>query len=206
MLRDQLRWELVVQLGQVHPTATLLCGAMHDEAIERATVRLREAAEGRTSASDVEAVLERARVQIEALAQTADELQGALPDAVGNAVREGVRSEALPVARQIAEVRGLSSQLVRRLERIEGAITAERNERVDDLALLVDLVVTGWRSIDERLAHVEEMLGFDERTGAYDRTASADRPGFDERAGSDEPRAPELPVAQTDAGAGRAAA
>ncbi len=156
---------------------------MQNEAIERATKRLREAAEGRTSSSDVEAVLERARLQIEALAQTADELQGALPDAVGNAVRDGLRSEALPVARQIAEVRGLSNQLIRRLERIEGSITAERNERVDDLALLVDLVVTGWRAIDERLAHVEEQLGFDER-----------------------PESAEAPLAQTDAGAGRAAA
>jgi hypothetical protein len=136
---------------------------MNQEAIERATSRLRAAAEGRMSATDVEAVLERARVQIEALAQTADELQGALPDAVGNAVREGVRSEALPVARQIAEVRGLANQLARRLERIEGAIAAERNERVDDLALLVDLIVSGWRGVDERLGHLEEMLGFDER-------------------------------------------
>lgn len=136
---------------------------MNQEAIERATNRLRAAAEGRTSATDVEAVLERARVQIEALAQTADELQGALPDAVGNAVREGVRSEALPVARQIAEVRGLSTQLARRLERIEGAIAAERNERVDDLALLVDLIVSGWRGVDERLGQLEEILGFDER-------------------------------------------
>jgi hypothetical protein len=144
---------------------------VNQEAIERATNRLRAAAEGRTSASDVEAVLERARVQIEALAQTADELQGALPDAVGNAVREGVRSEALPVARQVAEVRGLSNQLIRRLERIEGALTAERNERVDDLALLVDLVVTGWRAIDERLDRLDELLGFDERPEAADSPA-----------------------------------
>lgn len=145
---------------------------MNQEAIERATNRLRAAAEGRASSTDVEAVLERARVQIEALAQTADELQGALPDAVGNAVREGVRAEAFPVARQIAEVRGLSNQLVRRLERIEGAIAAERNERVDDLALLVDLVVSGWRGIDERLGKMEETLGFGERGESAQREAT----------------------------------
>jgi hypothetical protein len=136
---------------------------MDTAAIERATERLRQAAEGRVSKSEIEAALEHARLQVEALAQTADELQGALPDAVGNAVREGVRAEALPVARQIGEVRGLSNQLVRRLTRVEGQVTAERNERVDDLALLVDLIVTGWRSIDERLGRIEEMLGFDER-------------------------------------------
>jgi hypothetical protein len=136
---------------------------METAAIERATERLRQAAEGRVSKTEIEAVLEHARLQVEALAQTADELQGALPDAVGNAVREGLRAESLPVARQIGEVRGLSNQLIRRLSRIEGEVLAERNERVDDLALVVDLIVTGWRAIDERLARIEEMLGFDER-------------------------------------------
>ena len=54
----------------------------------------------------------------------------------------------------------LWSETVARARRLpEGA----RNERVDDLALIVDLVVTGWRSIDERLARIEEMLGYDER-------------------------------------------
>jgi hypothetical protein len=132
-------------------------------AIERATERLRQAAEGRASAADVDASLERARVQVEALAQTAGELQGALPDAVGAAVREGLRAEALPVARQLGEVRGITNQLLRRLERIEHDIGAERNARVDDLALLIELVVASWRGVDERLARVEELLGADER-------------------------------------------
>ncbi len=132
-------------------------------AIERATERLREAAAERVSDTELTAALERARLQIGALAQTADELQGVLPDAVGSAVREGVRTEALPIARQLAEVRGLQNQLIRRLEGVAGDVTAERNARVDDLALLVDLIVTGWRSVDERLARVEELLGYDER-------------------------------------------
>jgi hypothetical protein len=148
---------------------------MDKAAIERATQRLRQAAEGRISRSEIEAVLDHARLQVQALAQTADELQGALPDAVGTAVREGVRAEALPVARQIGEVRGLSNQLVRRLTRIEGEVTAERSERVDDLALIVDLIVTGWRSIDDRLARIEEMLGFDERTDLPAPAEPADR-------------------------------
>jgi hypothetical protein len=137
---------------------------MDHGAIERATDRLRQAAEGRVSAGDVEASLERARLQIEALAQTAGELQGALPDAVGAAVREGVRVEALPVARQLGEVRGISNQLLRRLERIEHDLAAERNARVDDLALLVDLIVASWRGVDDRIARIEELLGEDERT------------------------------------------
>jgi len=45
---------------------------------------------------DVSAALDRARLQVEALAQTADELQVVLPDAVGSALRDGLREEAAP--------------------------------------------------------------------------------------------------------------
>jgi hypothetical protein len=37
-------------------------------------------------------------------------------------------------------VRGLANQTIRRLERIETELLAERNSRVDDLGLLVDLI------------------------------------------------------------------
>ncbi len=131
---------------------------MDDDAIERARERVREAAEGRPGAAELEAALERARIQLEALAATADELQGALPESVGAAIREGVREEALPVARQLAEVRGLMNQLIRRLERLEGDALAERHARVDDLAVLVDLIVSGWKGVEQRLARIEERL------------------------------------------------
>jgi hypothetical protein len=127
-----------------------------ENAVERARERLQAAAAGRPDPGAVEAALERARIQIEALAQTADELQGALPESVGAAIREGVREEALPVARQLAEVRGLMNQVIRRLERLEGDVLAERHARVDDLGVLVDLVVSGWQGVDERLARIEE--------------------------------------------------
>jgi hypothetical protein len=131
---------------------------MDDGVIERARERIRDATDGRPDAAAVEAVLERARIQIEALAATADELQGALPESVGAAIREGVREEALPVARQLAEVRGLQNQVLRRLERLEGEALSERNARVDDLAVLVDLVVAGWQGVEQRLARIEERL------------------------------------------------
>ena len=131
---------------------------MDEEAIERAKERLAQAAEGRVQPADVEAALERAREQVETLAQAAAQLEGALPEQVGQAVREGVRAEALPVARQMAEVRGLLNQVLRRLERVEGDLLAERHARVDDLALLVDLVTSGWKSVDVRLARLEHSL------------------------------------------------
>jgi hypothetical protein len=106
----------------------------------------------------VEAALERARTQIESLAELASQLETTLPERVEGAVREGVRAEALPVARQLAEVRGLSGQTIRRLERLEGDLLAERHARVDDLALLVDLITSGWKGVDQRLARLERKL------------------------------------------------
>ncbi|MGH3104483.1 MAG: hypothetical protein ACRDN6_10370 [Gaiellaceae bacterium] len=131
---------------------------MDEDAIERAMERLAGAVEGRTDPADVDAALERARSQIEALAQAAAELESTLPDRVGDAVRDGVRAEALPVARQVGEVRGLMNAFLRRLERIEGDLLAERHARVDDLALLVDLITSGWKSVDARLERIEQAL------------------------------------------------
>ena len=64
----------------------------------------------------------------------------------------------MPVGRQLAEVRGLAGQTIRRLERMEGDLLAERHARLDDLALLVDLITSGWKGVDERLARLEERL------------------------------------------------
>jgi hypothetical protein len=128
------------------------------EAVERARERLEAAAKARTQPGDVDAALERARAQIEQLAELAAHLESSLPARVGDAVQEGIRAEALPVARQLAEVRGLAGQTIRRLERIEGDTLAERHARVDDLALLVDLITSGWKSVDERLGRIEKIL------------------------------------------------
>jgi hypothetical protein len=132
--------------------------AVDETALDRARDRLRQAAEGRADPAQLEAALERARDQIETLAQAAAELESSLPEKVGSAVREGVRSEAMPVARQLGEVRGLLNQVIRRLERVEGDLLAERHARVDDLAVLVDLVTSGWMSVDRRLERIESAI------------------------------------------------
>jgi hypothetical protein len=127
---------------------------MDEQAIQRAKERVAEAAEQRPRGAELEAALERARQGLEELAvATAD-----LPDQVSAAVRDGVAAEARPVARQLAEVRGLMNQVIRRLERIEGDALTERHARVDDLALVVDLIASGWQSVDERLARLEQHL------------------------------------------------
>jgi hypothetical protein len=127
-------------------------------AVERARERLEAAVKDRTEQAQIDAALERARRQIEELAELTAKLEETLPAKVGEAVQEGLRAEALPVARQLAEVRGLASQTIRRLERLEGDTLAERHARVDDLGLLVDLITSGWQSVDERLARVEARL------------------------------------------------
>ena len=73
-------------------------------------------------------------------------------------VREVVRDEAATVARQLAECRGLANQTNRRLERLQADLDAERNARVDDLAVLVELITAGWKSVEERLDRIEQRL------------------------------------------------
>ena len=132
---------------------------MHEHAMERARERLAEATSERPAAADVSALLERTHLQLVELSTAADGLGSTLPAQVGEAVREGVRREAAPVGRQLAEVRGMAVQLLRRLERLESDLTAERHARVDDLGLLVDLIGSGWQSVDERLARIEQAIG-----------------------------------------------
>ena len=128
---------------------------MDAHALERAKQRIADAAAGRPDGAQLEAALARSRSQIEALADTTATLEASIPAQVGAAVRDGLRTEVLPVARHIAEIRGLLNQAIRRLERLEGELLAERHARVDDLALLVDLVSSGWRGVDARLARLE---------------------------------------------------
>jgi hypothetical protein len=130
-----------------------------EQALERAKARIADAATGRTPPAQLEAALERARAQIEALAQSTAELEGALPEKIGAAVHDGLRAEVLPVARHIAEIRGLLNQAIRRLERLEGDLLAERHARIDDLALLVDLVSSGWKGVSDRLERIEQVQG-----------------------------------------------
>jgi hypothetical protein len=131
---------------------------MDESAIERARERLAGAGEGRVDPASIEAALERARAGIEALAETTAKIETSLPAQVGEAVQEGLREQVLPVARHLAEVRGLMGQAIRRLERLEGDQLAERHARVDDLALLVELVTSGWKGVDERLLRLEKGL------------------------------------------------
>ena len=77
---------------------------------------------------------------------------------IREAMTASLRDEAAPISRRLAEVKGLSNNAIRRLERLEGLIESERNASVDDLGLLVDLLTDGWRAMDARLARIEAAL------------------------------------------------
>jgi hypothetical protein len=144
---------------------------MNRDALARAQARVVEVRAERPNRIELVAALERAESALDALAQTAAELETAVPERLGSAIEEGMRAEVLPVARHIAEVRGLTGQVVRRLEALQGEIAAERRERLEDLALLVDLIGSGWRGVERRLDRAERVLdrierGLEERQGA----------------------------------------
>jgi hypothetical protein len=128
---------------------------MDEQALEMAMRRIALAREGRDEESRFEAALRRSREEVEALSAASTELATALPGRVGDAVQEGLRREVLPVARNLGEIRGMLNNAIGRLERLEQDLIAERNARLDDLSLLVDLVSSGWRGVDARLQRIE---------------------------------------------------
>ena len=133
------------------------------DAIARAQQRIEDAAAGRTDPAAFDAALQRARTAVEALATTTARFEAGLPVAIQDGLREHFR----PSARHLAEVRGLTNQVIRRLERLEGDLLTERHARVDDLSLLVDLISSSWRSVEERLIRLEEGLKRDNGARVY---------------------------------------
>jgi hypothetical protein len=123
---------------------------MDDGAMERAQERVEQRADG----AALDTLLVRAREQVEALAAATSALEESLPGRVEDTVRE----QAQPIGRNLAELRGLTNQLLRRLSTLEGDLLTERNARVDDLALLVDLVSSGWKGVDARLGRIESVV------------------------------------------------
>jgi hypothetical protein len=128
---------------------------MDDGVFSRAQERVAERADG----AALEALVMRAREQVDALA--------ALEDSLPTRVEDAVRGQAEPVGRNLAELRGLMNQVLRRLERLESDLLVERNGRVDDLALLVELISSGWKNVDARLAGLEQSIQTDRGAVIY---------------------------------------
>jgi hypothetical protein len=92
---------------------------------------------------------------LDTFAAAAAKLEARLPEDVGSVVYEAVRVEVRPVQQHLAQIEQLFEQVVRRVDEVG---ESERRERLEDVALLVELVTTGWRTVDRRLGRVERML------------------------------------------------
>lgn len=86
------------------------------------------------------------------------ELEASLPEGVGTVVYEALRVEVRPVAQHVAELGALFERMLQRLETVSGEVGSERRERAEDVALLTELITTGWRSVDRRLARLEQIV------------------------------------------------
>ena len=78
---------------------------------------------------------------------------------------EAVRSELEPIADHFEDLQLTVDLLVRRS-------VSDRRERIEDLELLVQLVIEGWRTMDRRLGRLEKTIArIDEglRTGETNR-------------------------------------
>lgn len=151
---------------------------MKSDSLEWARRRLAEAAGGGDPAA-VAAALDRARDALEAFAETTAELEATMPVRLDAALREGLEAETRPIGRSLAEVRGLANQTIRRLERLQTDLDAERRARVEDLALLVDLVASGWRGVEGRLDRMER--AFDRLERSFEERPVAELYRLEER-------------------------
>ena len=138
--------------------------SMDRDSIERARTRLAEARSDDGDPAVLAGTVERARDALEELAARTAELEATVPDRLGGAIQEGMRAEVLPVGRHVAEVRGLAAQTIRRLERLQADVHADRRARVEDLSVLVDLVGSGWRAVERRLDRLERVIDRLERS------------------------------------------
>jgi DNA repair exonuclease SbcCD ATPase subunit len=127
---------------------------MDEGAIERARKRVEERAD--TAALD--SLVEQVRPRLERLTAEAEQAATAIPERIENAIQEGMRDQVAPAARNLAEIRGLMNQLIRRLDHLESDSAVDRHARVDDLALLVDLISSGWANVDRRLGRIESAV------------------------------------------------
>jgi hypothetical protein len=90
------------------------------------------------------------------------------PDDVGDAGEPDPEQAALPAAAESLPASGSETALVK-LGSVLGELAEavrdlrretdeERRERVDDLAVLIDLITTGWQGLDARLGRIEKQV------------------------------------------------
>ena len=112
---------------------------------------------------------------------TAAELETTLPEGVGSVVYEALRVEIRPGRPARRRAGALFDRMLTRLDEVSTSVEDERRDRLEDVALLTELVTSGWRSVDRRLARLEKIVARIESArrpppGALASTASTRRP------------------------------
>lgn len=151
----------------MRPVATILELAAHAEVSAENVLRV---VHGEPVNEDVErrvrdAIAElgpppypRAPEILPALSRTGLGLGETMPVDVGTTVHDVLRGEVRPVADQVAELGALFQRMLERLEAVGDDVERERRDRLEDVALLTELVTSGWRSVDRRLARLETVV------------------------------------------------
>ena len=96
--------------------------------------------------------------QLDRLTAATSELEATLPQGVGTVVYEALRVEVGPVAKHVAELAALFDRMLQRLDKVSNEVGDERRERFEDVALLAELITSGWRSVDRRIARLEQIV------------------------------------------------
>jgi hypothetical protein len=135
-------------------------------------LRQRSVGASEPAGPDLRTLLARSERHVDELRRSASELAAILPTRVEAAVARALGEDEGGLGRRLDHVVDQTGQLAAAVERVEGDLLSERHARVDDLALLVDLVASGWRGVEQRLARIEERLSQDGGDAALYRIAS----------------------------------
>jgi predicted transcriptional regulator len=105
------------------------------------------------TASDIEGGAGSARDLLQAMLQTAEGGRSGLPSSL-----RYQSLEIRPLAERMTVVDQLLERLVEDFQNAKDELRRGRSERVEDLALLVDLITASWRTVDQRLNRIERKL------------------------------------------------
>ena len=104
--------------------------------------------------SDPADAVGRVREQLlDAVGDVVDELEHP-----GSGDPERVAASAYALADRVAVMDALLHRLTQDIEELKRESTRSRNERLEDLTLLVDLITTSWRAVDRRLGRIDRKL------------------------------------------------
>ncbi len=127
-------------------------------------------------ANDIEGGAGSARDLLQAMLQAAEGGRSGLPSSL-----RYQSVEIRPLAERMTIVDQLLERLVEDFQAAKDDLRRGRSERVEDLALLVDLITASWRTMDQRLNRIERRLDESlKANGAEGSVSISERPTGDE--------------------------